>query len=235
VQNPIRKIFLCGGQRGKKVGEPPTSLRGQLIALLEDENGNLPPYIVLAEEAVTWYHSLSSNRFSNLVELEACIAALSTRILLIVESAGSMTELGAFSFDGRLSKKLYAVLDKSYEKDQSFIMDGPIARIKSLGGYCGRDWLLKPKEPEIDAGKAKVVSQRIIKEIFNPAICRPPQIQDFDRTNAGHKMLLISDREFRWCPSSSRNIYFGKIARCRVNPQGIRPILIPSGKIAVYK
>lgn len=168
-------------------------MRGQLIALLEDPDGNLPPYIVLAEEAVTWYHSLSSNRFSNLVELEACIAALSTRILLIVESAGSMTELGAFSFDERLSGKLFAVLDKSYEKDQSFIIDGPIARIKSLGGYCGRDWLLKPKGREIEPGKAKVVSRRIIKEIFNPAISRPPQIQEFDRHSAGHKMLLISD------------------------------------------
>lgn len=193
VQNPIKKIFLCGGQRIKKVGEPHVSLRGQLIALLEDADGGLPPYIVLAEEAVAWYHSLSSNRFSNLVELEACIAALSTRILLIVESAGSMAELGAFSFDPHLSKKLYAVLDKSYEKDQSFIMDGPIARIRDLGGYCARDWLLKPKEPEIDAVKAKVVSQRIINEIFNPEVNRPPKNQTFDNQNAGHKMLLISD------------------------------------------
>jgi len=193
VQNPIKKIFLCGGQKAQKVGEQTTSLRGQLISLLEDANGSLPPYIVLAEEAVAWYHSLSSNRFSNLVELEACIAALSTRILLIVESAGSMTELGAFSFDDRLSKKLYAVLDKSYEKDQSFIIDGPIARIKNLGGYCGRDWLLKPKEPEIDIGKAKVVSQRIIKDILNPAINQPPQTHNFDAQSTGHKMLLISD------------------------------------------
>jgi hypothetical protein len=193
IQNPIKKIFLCGGQRAKKVGEPPISLRGKLIALLEDADGRLPPYIVLAEEAVAWYHSLSSNRFSNLVELEACIAALSTQILLIVESAGSMTELGAFSFDNRLSKKLYAVLDKSYEKDQSFIMDGPIAKIRNLGGYCGRDWLLRPKESEIDAVKAEVVSQRIITEILNPEINRPPKKQDFDDQSTGHKMLLISD------------------------------------------
>jgi hypothetical protein len=193
VQNPIKKIFLCGGQRIQKVGEPPVSLRGQLIALLEDPDRILPSYIVLAEEAVAWYHSLSSNRFSNLVELEACIAALSTQILLIVESAGSMTELGAFSFDNRLSKKLYAVLDKSYEKDQSFIMDGPIAKIRDLGGYCGRDWLLKPKEPEIDSVKAKAVSQRIITEILNPEIKRSPKKQTFDDQSVGHKMLLISD------------------------------------------
>jgi hypothetical protein len=192
VQNPIKKIFLCGGQRAKD-GDQPTSLRGQLIALLEKTDGGLPQYIVLAEDAVAWYHSLSSNRFSNLVELEACIAALSTRILLIVESAGSMTELGAFSFDNRLSKKLYAVLDKSYEKEQSFIIDGPIAKIKSLGGYCGRDWLLKPKESEINIEKAIVASQWIIKEIFNPAVNRPPQTQNFDVQSAGHKMLLVSD------------------------------------------
>lgn len=193
VQNPFKKIFLCGGPRAK-ANEQPTSLRGQLIALLEDKDGSLPPHIVLAEEAVTWYHNLTSDRFSNLVELEACIAALSTRILLIVESAGSMTELGAFSFDERLSKKLYAVLDKSYEKDQSFIMDGPIAKIRSFRRYCGHDWLLKPREPEIiDVAKAKQVAERIIKEIFGPALARRPQSPKFEKQNVGHKMLLIAD------------------------------------------
>ena len=97
VQNPIRRIFLCGGPR-PEAGKPPASLRGHLIALLENRDRSLPHHIVLAEDAVNWFHSLSSSRFSNLVDLEVQIAALSTLILLIVESPGSMTELGAFSF-----------------------------------------------------------------------------------------------------------------------------------------
>jgi len=81
----------------------------------------------LAEEAATWYRS--TEHFANLVDFEEQIAALSTLILLIVESPGSMTELGAFSFVEVLRNKLYVVLEESYQDDHSFIVLGPIERL----------------------------------------------------------------------------------------------------------
>src|SRR5580698_7438290 len=80
VQNPLRKIFLCGGSMPKP-GQPSTSLRGFLIAHLERENSALLPDILLAEEAAEWYHNPISEGFSNLVDLEVRIAALSKLIL----------------------------------------------------------------------------------------------------------------------------------------------------------
>jgi hypothetical protein len=41
VQNPIPKIFLCGGTRPNQ-DEPPNSLRGVLLGMLEGETRVLP-------------------------------------------------------------------------------------------------------------------------------------------------------------------------------------------------
>ena len=201
VQNPVRKIFLCGGPMPKP-GEPSTSLRGFLIARLEGDNSTLLPDILLAEEAAEWYHNPISEGFTNLVDLEVRIAAVSKLILLIVESPGSMTELGAFSFVDSLRRKLHAVLDRTYQDDRSFIMDGPIARIKvesesesdsESGGFYTFRWLSRAKKPKIVAKLAELASQDIIKQVIEPAVNAAMRPERFDETNAGHKMLLIAD------------------------------------------
>jgi hypothetical protein len=76
VQNPLRKIFLCGGPIPKP-GEPSASLRGFLIARLEKEKNAILPDVLLAEEAAEWYHNPISEGFTNLVDLEVRIAAIS--------------------------------------------------------------------------------------------------------------------------------------------------------------
>jgi hypothetical protein len=201
VQNPIRKIFLCGGPMPKP-GEPPTSLRGFLVARLEKDKHTLLPDILLAEEAAEWYHNPISEGFTNLVDLEVRIAAVSKLILLIVESPGSMTELGAFSFIDSLRRKLHAVLDRSFQDHKSFIMDGPIARIRvesesesdsGSGGFYTFKWLSRAKKPKLVARLAELESQDIIKQVIEPAINATTRPERFELSNAGHKMLLIAD------------------------------------------
>jgi hypothetical protein len=199
VQNPVRKIFLCGGPIPKP-GEPSTSLRGFLIARLERDKSTLLPDILLAEEAAEWYHNPISEGFSNLVDLEVRIAALSKLILLIVESPGSMAELGAFSFVDSLRMKLHAVLEGTYQDHRSFIMDGPIARIKvesesdpESGGFYTFEWLSRSKKPRILPKRADLASEKIVKQVIEPAVNSPTRSEKFDQANAGHKMLLIAD------------------------------------------
>ena len=201
VQNPVRKIFLCGGPIPGP-GEHSTSLRGFLIARLERDNSPLLPDILLAEEAAEWYHNPISEGFSNLVDLEVRIAALSKLILLIVESPGSMAELGAFSFVDSLRMKLHAVLEGTYQDHRSFIMDGPIARIKvesesesdsESGGFYTFEWLSRSKRPRIVLKRAELASEKIVKQVIEPAVNAPTRPEKFDQANAGHKMLLIAD------------------------------------------
>ena len=195
VQNRIPKLFLCGGPTSPK-GEKPGSLRGFLIQYLENSYPDLLSSTILAEEAATWYWS--TEHFANLVDFEEQIAALSTLILLIVESPGSMTELGAFSFVEVLRNKLYVVLEESYQDDHSFIVLGPIEKIKreaesDRGRYYTYEWFTEPKKPAINEDRAKKSSQLIVEEILQPAFTQVSKTEQFDSDNIGHRMLLVAD------------------------------------------
>ncbi|MFZ1085479.1 MAG: retron St85 family effector protein [Terracidiphilus sp.] len=195
VQNRIPKLFLCGGETSQN-GEPPNTLRGFLVQYLENSKPGLRSSTILAEEAATWY--LSTKYFDNLVDLEEQIAALSTLILLIVESPGSMTELGAFSFVESLRNKLYVVLEESYQDDHSFIVLGPIEKIKREGEsdrsrYYTYEWFNESNSPNIDADRARKASQQIVEEILEPAFSQISKTEQFDSENVGHRMLLVAD------------------------------------------
>jgi hypothetical protein len=199
VQNRLPQIFLCGGPLPKP-GKAPASLRAVLMAHLEKDYPKLLPSVILAEDAADWYHSPNSPHFPNLVDLEKQIGALSTLILLIVESAGSIAELGAFSFISSLRAKLSVVLDANYQHNRSFIMEGPVAMVeeesKAHGGASGwyaHDWLKKTKKPIINALRAGKVADRIVKEIIDPAIKKMSSSELFRADILEHQILLVAD------------------------------------------
>lgn len=197
VQNPIAKILLCGGPLSQH-GEPPSSMRGVLNALI-NLDPSVSPHIVLAEDAAKWYRSIGPEHFTDLVQFEMQIADLSTMILLIVESPGSMTELGAFSYVDRLLKKLYVVLETSHQDDRSFIMDGPIAKVR-YGLRSEREskrfytchWL-QSAGGKIEAAAATSSAHEILNQLILPAINEPSARVRFKKTDIGHQMLLIAD------------------------------------------
>jgi len=58
--------------------------------------------------------------------MEADLAKLADLIIIIVESAGTFTELGAFSSSPELRQKLLPIVDEHYKSDVSFIKNGPL-------------------------------------------------------------------------------------------------------------
>ena len=199
VQNRLPQIFLCGGPLPKS-GEVPTSLRAVLMALLEKDYPKIRSSVILAEDAADWYHSPNSPHFPNLVDLEKQIGALSTLILLIVESAGSIAELGAFSFISSLRAKLAVVLEAGYQYERSFIMEGPVAMVETeskthgaASGWYAFDWLKKTKKPIINAALAGKVADKIVKEIIDPAIKKMSSSELFRTEILEHQILLVAD------------------------------------------
>lgn len=71
----------------------------------------------------------------NALKLEEEIGIYSDAILIIVESFGSAAELGAFALSGKLRLKLIVLVDKCYEKDESFIATGPLKWIEKDSIY----------------------------------------------------------------------------------------------------
>lgn len=125
IVQPQKLVFVCGGQ---KSGDPsaPTSMREILLAKASSKGsaGYLgPAKVVLAEAAVNF---LANSSFSNLLDLERFIAAAVNAVVLIVESPGSMCELGAFVMAKEIREKLIVVMQSDHIPRSSFITSGAI-------------------------------------------------------------------------------------------------------------
>lgn len=71
----------------------------------------------------------------NALGLEEWLADFSDIVIILVESFGTVAELGAFSLSPALRKKLLPILDIRYKKDNSFINTGPIAWVDEESKY----------------------------------------------------------------------------------------------------
>lgn len=111
-------VFLCGGlQRPARA-----TLRDYLEKHMRDLS------LFYAEDV--WKHIAAQSELSAL-EMEEYLAQLADMLIILVESAGTFTELGAFSVVESLRHKLLPILDISYQKDNSFIATGPVQWIDS--------------------------------------------------------------------------------------------------------
>lgn len=118
-------VFVCGGKASGVVGAP-TSLR-ELLLQHSAANGQVGKFggadVLLAEEAM---NALANSSFSNLLDLEEYIAAIVHSVILIVESPGSMCELGAFVKTSEIREKLVVILPGDHKNVPSFITKGAV-------------------------------------------------------------------------------------------------------------
>ena len=107
-------LFLCGG--GSQ------SRRAQLEKYLNENREN---WFHFRAETV-WNALDSTEEQINALDLEKRLAAFSDAIVMLVESAGSIAELGAFSLPEEIRRKLIPILDDKYRNEASFINTGPV-------------------------------------------------------------------------------------------------------------
>src|SRR4051794_35968807 len=83
-----------------------------------------PDYtIILAEQAAPL---TADGEYKDLLKFEQDIAQVVGLIVLFVESAGSLAELGAFAALPTVAPSLLAVVDEHYYDQNSFVKNGPI-------------------------------------------------------------------------------------------------------------
>lgn len=73
-----------------------------------------------------------NNEQLDTLTFEELLAELSDEIIIIVESVGTICELGAFTVKEEYVKKLLVINDKNHKDDKSFINEGPIAKLMSF-------------------------------------------------------------------------------------------------------
>jgi len=118
-----RTIFLCGADISQK-----NKMRFKIADALNKSVHSFFYDIVYPEDI--FEELLFSSKSKDLLSLEGLLAESVDAIVLIPESPGSFTELGAFAKDEQLRNKLICVLKKRYKKKKSFINQGPLKLVK---------------------------------------------------------------------------------------------------------
>lgn len=114
-------VFLCGADL-----KDTETARSKMAKLFSE----YPRYELLYPEDL-FDDLLAGPGQHSLLKLENILADSVDAIVLFPESPGSFAEIGAFSNNENLSKKMVVLSNKKYQKNKSFINYGPYRLIKS--------------------------------------------------------------------------------------------------------
>jgi len=117
-------IFLCGADISQK-----TTIRFKIAKALTDSHHYNLHYDLIYPEDI-FDELLFSSHSPDLLSLENLLADSVDAVIMIPESPGSFTELGAFASNEKLRAKLVCVIDEKYKKTKSFISQGPLKLVK---------------------------------------------------------------------------------------------------------
>ena len=189
------KVFVCGGpvyqdrNKDPEISVIPQSFRERFINHFRDHNFDniTEDNIVLAEEFNDYF---KDNIYQDLLIFEKDIAEISSLILIFLESAGSLVELGIFCTTPKLYEKIIIIAPKEYtEKRDSFIYLGPIENIRrgNKGTVLFYPW---PSKKEL---KYNPLHLEAVHEKVKDRITHIKKSKKFDNTNSGHITLLIAE------------------------------------------
>lgn len=128
VRNSPKLVFICGesivAENGqiKDQSELAENKRFKLKKVLDEKEHIIP---IIAENL----YDISKH---DALTFEHLLAELSHSIVIILESYGTVCELGAFSSNDDIARKLHVFNDKLYESENSFINTGPIRKIQEI-------------------------------------------------------------------------------------------------------
>lgn len=130
-------VFLCGPTLKAEPPKPAATLRKKILEELEKHKFE----VVLGEDDGLEDARLKFSLNAQDNELEF-IKKECNAIVIIADSVGSFCELGLFSWhyvhaDGHLNKELrpafILLVDKQYEKDKSYLNEGPVYSVHGYG------------------------------------------------------------------------------------------------------
>lgn len=183
-------IFLCGGYK---------STRRETLATYLHKSHKL-----LLFKAEDVWGTVSHQPDANALEMERQLAALSDMVIVIVESAGTIAELGAFALTQELRSRLLPILSRKHKNKKSFLNTGPVAWVDRDSRY----------KPSIWANHSIILDS--VDELENRLIRLPKLrshgVADIDNSDK-HLLFLITDlvEVFGPCPSDHIEYYAKRI------------------------
>ena len=120
-------IVICGGPIDIQAGQECCSARNLFLTQLGINHGDLARRNLLPEQIKEWNHD---GVYPDLLAFETDLAHLTGAVLLFVESAGSIAELGSFSCIPELAEKLLVIVQEKHYVKNSFIRLGPVKHLE---------------------------------------------------------------------------------------------------------
>jgi len=187
-------IFLCGGDKEKdEESGNYISGRGYILNRISEKYTDLAVNIELAEDIKDWWRS---DRYTDLITFECDIAELSGLIVIFVESAGAIAELGAFSQLPSIQKKLLVFVDETHSKTDSFIQLGPIKFLESHfdDSVAYFNWIDHSEDSEntLDLKLIEDCADEIIDDV-NRAFDKKDHSELFSCEKNRHQMFVACD------------------------------------------
>ena len=147
-------LFLCGAAGSHS--------RDTLSDHLRKHNLSLKLFYA---EAV--WQQIASRADRSALQMESDLAVLADLVIIIVESPGTFAELGAFSLNDQLRKKVLPIVDNEYRDQASFIATGPLRWIDADSRFRPTIYVSLPRIlmaiDQIDERIARIPKSRSLK------------------------------------------------------------------------
>ena len=187
-------IFVCGSS-------PNSSNHSGRTTLIKYAEKHFPKFnFFMAEKFFDVYQNETAN---NLLELEEEIAQFSDCLIIVLESAGAIAELGAFSMDNRLAKKVLVINEKRFRDEISFIAQGPIAKLDKVSEFKPMIYAniasISTAIPEIE-NRLKIISRKYNKKVSFQ------DYESFSQLQHKNKMLFLLDIISLYHPLTHREL-----------------------------
>lgn len=183
-------IFLCGGPTDIR-SPTPISIRDAIYRELSADEG-IERRIRVAEHYKDWSHD---GIYRDLVSFEQHLAELSSVIVLVLESPGSIAELGLFSAIQEFKERLLVFIETNHYQSASFIKLGPIDYLEKIyenAAQCDR-WTKQEAYREVfDADAAQSLQADFADAVRERAMQATPE-RRLDPEKWLHRALLACD------------------------------------------
>ncbi|WP_312529006.1 retron St85 family effector protein [Comamonas sp.] len=183
-------IFLCGGPTDIRAPKP-ISVRDAIHRELGKDSA-FEPRIRVAEDYKDWSHDAT---YRDLISFERHLAELSSVIVLVLESAGSIAELGLFSVIDEFKKKLLVFIETDHYTSESFIKLGPIDYLEKIyenNAECHR-WMQQHGRLSTFDPEAAERLQPELADAVRARASQPTAERDFNSDTWLDVALLVCD------------------------------------------
>lgn len=197
VYSPRSTIFVCGGKQSASADVPPSSIRDALLRA-----GTIARItrskIFIVEEIQRQF--LNERVYGDFYEFENDMAQICDLVFLISESPGSFTELGSFTRDDEVAKKLFTVIRQKHFDEESYISVGPIRYLDN--NQAGSVFVIPDDDYKITDGDYSEIDHELLGGRLRAPVSermeRAREHTQFNRGRNGHlcKLLTALVQEF---------------------------------------